>query len=110
MVVDENLPWKGHINIFRSKASWGGGIMNQLKNIIPYSALQLVYFTLVQYHLDYKGLVYLKAFKSNLIQLSKDTKKSVLKSFLPFPPLWPNKSMAKSLHNIVDILPASLSV
>ena len=70
--------------------------MNQLKNIIPYSALQLVYFTLVQSHWDYKGLVYLKALSLILFNFQKIQKRMCLSpfnGFLPFGQInrWQNR-------------------
>ncbi|KAK2717096.1 hypothetical protein QYM36_007289, partial [Artemia franciscana] len=53
VVIDENLSWKDHISVSRAKTPRGIGVMNKLKNLIPYSKLKSLYLTLVQSHFDY---------------------------------------------------------
>lgn len=51
--LDENITWKQHISAISSKISMSIYAMNRAKNILPYTALKMLYTTLAQSHLQY---------------------------------------------------------
>ena len=51
--INENLTWSSHAKKISNKISRTIGIMNRLKRFLPLSALKLVYFSLINSHLQF---------------------------------------------------------
>ena len=56
IIINENLNWKPHCDYIGNKLSKVNGIMNRLKNILPFSIMKTIYFSMFQSHLMY-GLI-----------------------------------------------------
>ena len=83
--------------------------MHTLKHYLPYSALQSIYFALIQSNINYCSLVYLSTFKSYIkpIQILQNKAFRILKLFIPSPNALPNKSPTASLYTYLDTIPVS---
>ena len=53
IVLDSQLRWNAHINKISKKLSKANGILSKIKNTVPKSTLKILYFSLVNSHLDY---------------------------------------------------------
>ena len=53
LILDKNMSWKKHSNMISNKISRNIGIINKLKNILPFNILKLLYNNLVLPHITY---------------------------------------------------------
>ena len=53
LTVDQSLTWNNHINDLSKKCSSSIGILNEVKNFLPESALLSLYNTLILSHINY---------------------------------------------------------
>ena len=53
ILLDTNLKWNAHINRISKKISKAIGIIGRIKNFLPVNTLKILYFALVNSHLDY---------------------------------------------------------
>ena len=58
MHLDEELTFKHHINKKINEANKGIGIIRKLNNILPCSALLIIYHSFIRPHLDYCDVIY----------------------------------------------------
>ena len=86
--------------------------MRILRSSLPFEAMRSLYCALIYSHLMFSSLVYLNTFSSHIMPLQRQQNKAlrVLKSYLPFPKLYPAKSSADSLYCFLNILPLRHSV
>ena len=47
VILDENLSWKSHPNMFFNKMSTYAGILNKLKKYLPLNVMRILYFSMV---------------------------------------------------------------
>ena len=66
IVIDEQLKFNFHINFICKKISKSIGIMNKIKNYVPYSTLKSIYYALVYPYLNYCNLVWGGTFPTHL--------------------------------------------
>ena len=64
-IFDENLTWNSHTQKVANKISRTLGMLNRLKHTLPFSALKLLYNSLILPHLQYGILVW--GFKHNRV-------------------------------------------
>ncbi|MEO1211654.1 MAG: reverse transcriptase family protein [Cyanobacteria bacterium J06638_20] len=53
VLLDSNLKWHSHLNKISKKISKAIGIMGKIKKIMPINTMRILYFALVNPHLDY---------------------------------------------------------
>ena len=58
ILFDENMSWKCHTDMISNKLSKYAGILNKLKHYLPPYILRMLYFSLVNAHLNYGILVW----------------------------------------------------
>jgi hypothetical protein len=58
LTINDTLTWNDHINEIANKISKTVGVMSRMKNIIPSSALKLIYSSLILSRLHYCNLVW----------------------------------------------------
>ena len=64
VILDKNLNWKLHISNLCSKLSKICGVFYKIRHFVPLSTLRIVYFSLVQSHLQYSLLNWSRANKT----------------------------------------------
>ena len=53
VLLDANMKWHSHVNKISKKISKAIGIIGRIKNYMPVNTLRILYFALVNSHLDY---------------------------------------------------------
>ena len=53
ILLDTNMKWHSHLNKISKKISKAIGIIGKIKNFLPINTLRILYFSLVNSHLDY---------------------------------------------------------
>ena len=56
--IDENLTWKQHISHVKMKVSRTLFAINKVKNVLPSSSLEMLYYSLIHSHLTYGNLAW----------------------------------------------------
>ena len=56
--INENLSWKSHCDFLAGKLSKVAGILNKLKNWVPYIILKTIYYSLFQSYINYGILLW----------------------------------------------------
>ena len=77
VIIDEKLNWKYHISQLSSTLSRNIGIINKIRNKLPYDALVTLYDSMVLSHLNYCCIVWGSTYHSNLETILKLQKKSL---------------------------------
>ena len=58
IIINENLNWKSHCDYIANKLTKINGIMNILKNVLPFFIMKTIYFSMFQSHLMYGLLLW----------------------------------------------------
>ena len=66
VIIDEKLKYKDHINFVCKKNSKSIGILNKLKNLLPFYTMKNLYFALVYPYLNYCNLIWGGTFSTHL--------------------------------------------
>ena len=66
VIIDEKLKFKEHINFICNKISKSIGVLNKLKNLVPFFTMKNLYYTLVYPYLNYCNLIWGGTFSSHL--------------------------------------------
>ena len=65
MQLDKKLNFEEHLNKIESKVNKTIGIIRELRNVLPRSALLTIYKSFIRHHLDYGDMIYDKAFNES---------------------------------------------
>jgi hypothetical protein len=76
ILFDKHLTWKCHINLIAKKISKTVGILSNLKNILPTSALMNIYNALILPYLNYSALLWQKG-ANRLLVLQKKAVRAI---------------------------------
>ena len=71
ILLDENLSFKYHIDLIKTKVSRSLGILRKLKYIFPGSILKILFCSLVQSYVSYYSVIWKSTFPWSLKSLSK---------------------------------------
>ena len=79
IVINEHLSWKPHCDYIANKLTKVNGIMNRLKNFLPYHIMKTIYFSMFQSHLNY-GLLLWGYDCNRIFKLQKRALRTITKS------------------------------
>ena len=76
ILFDENMSWKCHTDMISNKLSKYTGILNKLKHYLPPYILRMLYFSMVNAHLNY-GILVWGFVPTRLIKIQKRTIRTI---------------------------------
>ena len=79
VIIDEKLNWSEHIGKVRAKVSRAIGILHKFSKILPSDTLKLIYYSILQPHLQYCNVWWGNAPKSLILPLFRLQKKATRK-------------------------------
>ena len=77
ILIDNKLSWKQHINHVNLKVPKGLTILYKLRNYVSEQILRMLYFSIIQPHIDYGLLIWGNATTTNIKPIKKKIEKAV---------------------------------
>ena len=77
VVIDDKLRWTEHITYINAKISRASGVIHKFSKILQTETLRLIYYSIIQPHLQYCNVVWGNASKSILAPLFRSQKRAI---------------------------------
>ena len=77
VIIDDKLRWMDHVSHINAKISRASGVIHKFSKILQTETLRLIYYSIIQPHLQYCNVVWGNASKSILAPLFRSQKKAI---------------------------------
>ena len=74
VIIDENLPWKNHIEVIENKISRNIGFLDRASHLLDFKNLLKIYFSFIHIYISYANIAWASTFKTKLQGILKKQK------------------------------------